>query len=72
MAEAVALWLAALKLAGLLELDRKPQAGFAMLGGMAIGAVVYLYASRLLRSEEAATLVERLPLPAALRGWLGA
>jgi putative peptidoglycan lipid II flippase len=72
MAEAIALWLAALKLAGLLELDRKPEAGFAMLGGMAVGAVTYFYASRLLHSEEAETLVRRLPLPRRVRAWLGA
>ncbi len=72
MAEAIALWLALLKLAGLLELDRKPQAGFAMLGGMAVGAVTYFYASRLLHSEEAETLVQRLPLPRRLREALGA
>jgi putative peptidoglycan lipid II flippase len=72
MAEVIALWLAVLKLAGLLELDRKAQAGFATLGGIAIGAATYYYVSRLLHSEEAETLVQRLPLPAPVRAWLGA
>ena len=73
MAEAIALWLALLKLAGLLDLGRKPEAGFAMLGGMGVGAAVFFCASRLLHSEEAETLVRRLPVPERLRrapgGW---
>jgi putative peptidoglycan lipid II flippase len=73
MCEAIALWLAALKLVGLLDLSRKPEAGLAMLGGMTVGAGVYLYTSHRLRSEEVATLMRRLPLPERFRrtsgGW---
>ena len=71
MAEAIALWLAVLELAGLLDLASKPQAGLAVIGGVAGGAVVYFYASRALGSEEAAVFAERLPLPAAARRMLG-
>lgn len=61
MSEAIALWLAALQFTGLLQLDRKPQAGLAMLGGIAVGAAVFMYASRRLHSEEMETLLRRLP-----------
>jgi putative peptidoglycan lipid II flippase len=67
MAEVIALWLAVLSVAGLLDLDRKSLAGFAAVGGVAIGALVFFYASRLLRSDEAEVLLQRLPLPARLR-----
>jgi len=67
MAEVLALWLALLRLAGLLDLSQKLDAAFVTLGGMAIGAAAYLYVTRLLRSEEAETLVQRLPMPARLR-----
>ena len=73
MCEAIALWLAVLKLAGLLDLSRKTDAALAVLGGLAVGTVVYMYTSRLLRSEEAETLMRRLPLPERFRrtsgGW---
>jgi len=71
MGEVVALWLAALRLAGLLELDRKVDAGFATIGGMVLGAIVFLCATRLLRSDEAETLIQRMPLPARLRAYVG-
>src|SRR5436190_3177230 len=67
MAEVIALWLAALRLAGLLELDRKPEAALAVIGGSGLGAVVYFYASTLLGSEEARIVVERLPVPGSIR-----
>ena len=52
------------------DLDVKVEAAFATLGGTAIGAAVFLYASRLLRSEEAETLLQRLPMPARLRSYV--
>jgi putative peptidoglycan lipid II flippase len=67
MAEVLALWLALLHFAGLLDLHQKFDAGLALIGGVAIGAAVYFYASRALRSQEAATILERAPLPAGLR-----
>jgi putative peptidoglycan lipid II flippase len=67
MAEVIALWLVVLRLAGLLDLDHKALAGFAAVSGVAIGAAVFFYASRLLRSDEAEVLLQRLPLPARLR-----
>lgn len=71
MAEAIALWLALLALAGLLDLGRKPEAGLALVGGVGGGAAVFFYATRLLGSSEAETVVERLPLPARLRALAG-
>jgi putative peptidoglycan lipid II flippase len=71
MAETVALWLAALELAGLLDLGQKLDSGLAVIGGCAIGGAVFFYASRLLGSEEAGTLVERLPVPERIRPYLG-
>lgn len=70
MAEVVALWLAGLRLAGMLDLGNKSEAAFATAGGMALGAIVYFFTTRLLGSEEARLLVERLPLPSALRSHL--
>ncbi len=67
MSEAIAVWLAVLKLVGLLDLGQKPEAGLAMLGGMAVGAAVYLYVSRRLHSQELDTLVRRLPVPERFR-----
>ena len=67
MAQVIALWLAALVLAGLWDLGSKADAGLALAGGVIIGGVVYFYATRLLRTEEAEVLVERVPLPARLR-----
>ncbi|MEX2247432.1 MAG: murein biosynthesis integral membrane protein MurJ [Dehalococcoidia bacterium] len=63
MAEMIALWLALLRLAGALDLDQKIDAGLAVAGGGALGIAAFAIASRLLRSEEAAMLVERLPAP---------
>jgi putative peptidoglycan lipid II flippase len=71
MAEVIGLWLAVLYFGGVLDLDVKVEAAFATLGGTAIGAVVFVYASRLLRSEEAETLLQRLPMPARLRSYVG-
>jgi putative peptidoglycan lipid II flippase len=70
MGEVLLLWLAVLRLAGILDLDRKIDATFAVLGALAIGTAVYFYASRILHSEEADTLADRLPLPAGLRSAL--
>jgi putative peptidoglycan lipid II flippase len=67
MAEVVALWLAALRIAGLLDLDSKLDAALASVGGAAIGAAAFAVAARLLRSEEAALLFERLPAPRLMR-----
>jgi putative peptidoglycan lipid II flippase len=63
MAEVLALWLAVLHFAGMLDVDQKLDAGLAVMGGVAIGAAVYFYASRALRSQEAAVLLERAPWP---------
>jgi len=71
MAEVVALWLVALWGAGLLDLDNKLEAGIALAGGMALGGAAFFYTTRLLGSDEARVLVERLPLPARLRRYAG-
>jgi putative peptidoglycan lipid II flippase len=71
MAEVILLWLALLRLAGLLQLDRKPEAAFAVVGALALGTVAFFYTSRVLRSDEAEVLVQRLPLPEGLRAYLG-
>ncbi len=71
MAEVILLWLALLRLAGLLQLDRKPEAAFAVVGALALGTVTFFYTSRILRSDEAEVLVQRLPLPEGLRAYLG-
>ncbi len=71
MAEVVALWLVALRWAGLLDLESKPEAGLALAGGLTLGGAVFFYTTRLLRSDEARVLVERLPLPARLRRYAG-
>jgi hypothetical protein len=39
--------------------------------GITLGGAVFFYTSRVLRSDEARLLVERVPLPAGLRGYLG-
>ena len=67
MAEVILVWLAVLHFAGLLDLAQKVDAGLAVIGGVGIGAVVYFAVTRALRSEEAAMLSRRLPLPQALR-----
>jgi putative peptidoglycan lipid II flippase len=71
MAEALGLWLALLRFAGVLDLDIKPEAAFATVGGTVLGAGVFLYASRLLRSAEAETLIQRVPMPPRLRAYMG-
>ena len=71
MAEMILLWLALLRLAGLLDLASKPQAAFAVVGALALGTAVFFYASRALHSDEAEILVQRLPLPPRLRAYLG-
>jgi putative peptidoglycan lipid II flippase len=70
MAEVILLWLSLLQLAGLLDLARKPQAAFAVMGAMALGTATFFYTSRALRSEEAEVLVQRLPMPERLRAYL--
>ncbi len=67
MAEMVALWLAGLRLAGLLDLGNKAEAGLALLGGIAVGGAAYFLATRALRSAEADVLLRRLPLPGRSR-----
>jgi putative peptidoglycan lipid II flippase len=67
MAQVVALWLALLALAGMLNMESKVDAGFATVGGIALGGVTFFIATRALRSEEAETIAARLPLPASLR-----
>lgn len=67
MTEVILLWLAVLHFAGLLDLSQKLDAGLAVVGGIAIGAAVFFLVTRLLRSEEAALLARRLPLPGRLR-----
>ncbi len=70
MAEVIALWLAFLRLAGLLDLAQKPQAALALVGGLLLGTVVYWGTTRILRSEEAETLARRLPLPERMRAFV--
>jgi putative peptidoglycan lipid II flippase len=72
MGEVLLLWLALLRFAGLLDLDIKLEAAFAVGGGTALGALAFFFATRALRSEEAQVLIERLPLPAQLRALIGA
>jgi putative peptidoglycan lipid II flippase len=72
MAEVIALWLAGLRFAGLLDLSAKPEAGLAVAGGLILGCAAFFYTSRYLGSEEARLLVDRLPMPARLRPILGA
>ena len=67
MAEFIGLWLALLRLAGLLDLASKPEAGLAVLGGVGGGAAVFYFVTRALGSIEARTVVERVPLPASMR-----
>ena len=70
MAEVIALWLGVLELAGLLDLSRKPEAALAVIGGTLLGTVSYVYASRLLGSEEIQLVAERLPLPSGIRQFM--
>jgi putative peptidoglycan lipid II flippase len=67
MAEVLGVWLAVLKLAGALDLASKVDAGFALVGGLILGSATFYITTRLLRSDEAAVLAERLPLPASVR-----
>lgn len=67
MVEFMLLWLALLQFAGLLDLEQKIDSGLAVVGGVAIGTIVFFLTSRALRSEEANLLARRLPLPAILR-----
>jgi putative peptidoglycan lipid II flippase len=71
MAEVVALWLLCLRGVGLLDLASKVESGLAITVGSVLGGVAFFYASRALRSEEAETLVERLPLPEGARRFAG-
>ncbi len=71
MAEVILLWLALLRVSGLLDLARKPEAALAVIGAFGLGAATFFYTSRLLRSDEAEVLVQRLPLPQRLRSYLG-
>jgi putative peptidoglycan lipid II flippase len=70
MAESIAVWLAFLRLAGLLDLSHKPEAALAVFGGVVGGGAVFFYVTRLLGSREAQTVVERLPAPARLRAFI--
>jgi putative peptidoglycan lipid II flippase len=70
MTQLVAVWLLALRGAGLLDGD-KLMAGVAVLGAVIIGVPVYYGVSRLLGSQEAQMLTERLPVPVAVRRRLG-
>jgi putative peptidoglycan lipid II flippase len=70
MAEVLAVWLAVLKLSGALDLASKLDAGFALLGGLILGSATFYITTRLLRSDEATVLAERLPLPASLRRYV--
>jgi putative peptidoglycan lipid II flippase len=67
MAEAVVLYLIVLNVIGLLDLNNRLDAGIALVGGAAIGTAVFFVASQLLHSDEADTLIERLPLPGPIR-----
>ncbi len=71
MAEIVALWLAGLTLAGMLDLDSKVDAGLALAGGIGLGGLAFFVTSRLLHSAEAEVLLQRLPLPARIRRFAG-
>jgi putative peptidoglycan lipid II flippase len=70
MVEVVLLWIVALEIAGLRDYDSKLDAGLALVGGAALGAAAYFFATRALQSEESQVLAERVPLPARVRGWL--
>jgi putative peptidoglycan lipid II flippase len=70
MAEVLAVWLALLKLSGALDLGSKLDTGFAVIGGTLLGGAAFYITTRLLRSDEATVLAERLPLPASVRRML--
>jgi putative peptidoglycan lipid II flippase len=61
MAEVVGLWLVCLRGAGLLDFSSKLESGAAAIVGVVLGGATYFYTSRLLRSDEARVLAERLP-----------
>jgi peptidoglycan biosynthesis protein MviN/MurJ (putative lipid II flippase) len=71
MAEVIAVWLALLHYAGLLDLGQKLDAGLATAGGVAIGGAVFFATTRALRSAEAEVLIQRLPLPERVRALAG-
>ena len=71
MAEVVAVWLALLRLTGTLNLESKIDALFVTVSGIAIGTAVFVWATHLLHSEEAAVLARRVPLPPRIRAALG-
>jgi putative peptidoglycan lipid II flippase len=71
MAEVVALWLLALRGAGLLDGSDKLMSAIAVAGAVVIGTPVFYGVTRLLGSQEAVTLAEQLPLPASVRRLAG-
>jgi putative peptidoglycan lipid II flippase len=70
MAEVVLVWLAFLRLGGLLDIGQKPDAALASIGGMVLGAAAFYITTRALRSQEAGLLVSRLPLPERVRAYV--
>lgn len=70
MAQVIALWLSLLVLAGMLDFGSKLDSGLALAGGIVFGGLAYFSATRLLRTEEAEVLVQRVPLPARLRAFV--
>jgi putative peptidoglycan lipid II flippase len=70
MAQIVLLWLAAMELAGWLDMTSKMSSGVALVGGTLLGAAAYFLTTRALHSDEAQLLVERVPLPGGLRSVL--
>jgi putative peptidoglycan lipid II flippase len=61
MAETVGLYLVLLDQAGRFDTSRAVDSFLALAGGMLVGGIVFLAAARALRSEEAATLLRRVP-----------
>ena len=66
MAEVVAVYLAMLRLGGMLDLGNKSDAALAVIGGCLVGGTAFFVTSRVLQSREADVLVQRLPMP---RSW---